>query len=155
MTKVQIKNAVLSALTDHKAKAALTEQITELLELYASKATKGAEKRDKVIDVEGVEYVWCNRHEVYEVSTNFKTNKADCCLLAHKVWVNYGTQIKTAQDALDAVIAAEDYEAIKPANIVLQDLKELRGGRYNFEDNKLQFAELENFDYDVSNHIAG
>ena len=149
MTKVQIKNEVLAALTEHKANKKLTEALVELLEEYASKATKGSEKRDKVITIDGDEFVWCNRHEIYEPSYNFKTNKSDCCKLGHMVWANYGKQIKEAQEHLDALLTSEEFDidGIRATNDKLVELKELRGGRYNFDDNALQFAEVESYNY--------
>ena len=150
MTKVQMKNEVLAALTEFKANKGLTKAVVELLEEYASKATKGAEKRDKIITIDGDEFVWCNRHEVYEPSYNFKNNKADCCRLGHLVWAAYGKHIKEAQDHLDALLEADNYDVveIKASSHNVKELKELRGGRYNFEDNVLQFPEIEGYNYD-------
>ena len=154
MTKVQMKNEVLAALSSHKANKGLTTAITELLEQYASKASKGAEKRAKLITVDGVDYIWCNRHEMYEVSNNFKTEKSDCCKLGHVVWVYYGRLVKEAQEELDILLAADDMDvvAIKAANNELKSIKELRGGRYNFDENELQFPEVEMYNYDRDLH---
>ena len=157
MTKNQMKNEVLAALTEHKANKKLTEALIELLEEYASKASKGSDKREKVITIDGSEYVWCNRHEIYEPSYNFKSLKADCCKLGHVVWANYGKQIKEAQEHLDALLAAEEFDidGIRETNDTLTTLKEVRGGRYNFADNALQFAEVESYNYDTKLHLTG
>ena len=154
MTKIQIKNEVIAALESHKANAKLTKTIVELLEEYAARGSKGAEKRDKVIEADGSTYVWCNRHEVYEPSYNFKTDKSDCCKLAHIVWNNFGTRVKEAQEELDIQLDKEDMDiiAVKEAQVTLKDLKAQRGGRYNFEDNQAQFPDVESYNYDNSLH---
>ena len=154
MTKVQLKNEVLNTLVAKKANKALTEAITELLELYTKTSNKDTVKRAKVIEVDGITYVWCNRHEFYEPETNFKTQKSAECKLGTKHWSNLTKQVHELEGKLTTALDQEDYEAAGTINRDLKALKETRGGRYSFEANKLQYPELEGYDYEVEHFIT-
>ena len=153
MTKNQLKTAGIELLLAHKANAKLTSAITELLEEFAKTSNKDTVKREVDIEVNGINYRWCNRHEVYEPATNFKDMKPTtvACKLAATFWFNLGKEIKTMNDELmDKAIKGEDVSELA---VKLNEAKEFRGGRYNFEANALQFPDIENFIYDESHFI--
>jgi len=148
MTKNQIKVEALSLAVTHKANKALTKALTELFEEYAKTGKLDSVKREKLITINKVNYQWCNRHEVYELTTNFKNEKSPECKLATKYWSYLGTKVKDIQTKLDATIEAEKYDEIKAIKHELDDAKALRGGRYDFDANSLQFAEIADYSYD-------
>lgn len=154
MTKVQLREAGIALLTEHKANKGLTTAITELLEEFAKTANKDTVKRDVDIVVDGNEYRWCNRHEVYEPITNFKDTKKTtvACILASTAWFNLGKEIKTLTDEL--MDRATKGENVAELATTLNEHKEVRGGRYDFEANALQFPEIEGYIYDQEKFIA-
>lgn len=151
MTKIQMKNEALRLAAEFKAKPQFVEALTELLEQYASNAKLDTVKREKNIVVDGREYTWCNRHEVYEPSTNFKNDKADCCVLADKAWKQLSKEVRQLEESLTAkAIEGADVQGLA---LQLKELRELRGGRYNFEGNALQYPDIEGYIYDESKFI--
>jgi len=146
MTKTQLKTEALNLLNEHKANKKLVEAITTLMASYtASKSNKVI--REKMITIDDEQFVWCNRHEVYEPIINFsKGEKSDCCILAHTVWNDLGKQVtKLSDDLTTKAIEGEDVQEIAAE---LKSKKELRGGKYNFIDDKVKFPEIENYIYD-------
>ena len=144
MTKLQLTNAVQAALINHNANAELTESINDILSKFKSNS-----KRDKVITVDGQTYVWCNRHERYEVSENFKTEKNPECILATKRWADYGKQIKIAKDNIASAIDAERYDELKSLKKIVDDLTATRAGRFDFDQDRIDFPEIEGYNYDA------
>ncbi len=156
MTKVQMKNEALNLLVANKANQKLTAALTELFEAFVKTSNKDTVQRDKIIMANGIEMVWCNRHEVYEPSTNFKMNNkakdgtmgyAPECNLAATAWRALSAQLNEAKEALQAAIDGENYEALPQLNITAKDLTAQRGGRYSYEANALQFPEIEGYTY--------
>lgn len=158
MTKTQMSTEAARLLNEHKANKALTTAMTELFEQYMATAKGTAEKREKVITVDNNEYVWCNRHEVYEPSTNFNKESdrkggqkfQDSCRLATKHWSQLGKEVKVLQDKLDKALDEENYEVAGTTNKELKEAKEVRSGRYNHEANTLQYPDIEDYIYDYS-----
>jgi len=155
MTKVQLRNEALELLVTHKASKKLSDAVTELLEQFVKTSRKDTVKRDKVITIDNIEYAYCNRHEVYEVITNFKKEKndriSDECLLAITVHRDLTKQLKVLNDELmTKAINGEDVSELAKD---IKNLKEIRGGRYDYEANSLQFAEVKDYNYD-SKHIT-
>jgi len=153
MTKVQMKNEALSLIAKHKASAKLTAALTELFEEFVQTANRDTVKREQDIVVDGNEYRWCNRHEVYEPITNFKDTKKTtvACKLAAHHWFQLGKEIKTLNDSLMA--KAMEGEDVQEEAVKLKELKEIRGGRYSFEANALQYPDMEDYIYDESKFI--
>ena len=158
MTKVQMNAAAQALLVEHSANKELTAAMTELFEQYMATAKGGTEKREKVIMHEGEEYVWCNRHEVYEPAINFLKESdrkggqkyRNCCTLG-EAYVKYlTTVINDMAGKLTTAIDNEDYAAAKELNTEIKETKERRAGRYNFDDNALQFPDVKNYLYDAS-----
>ena len=145
MTKLQMKNEALNILDNNKASKALKAALTDLFEQYASTAKGETVKRPQHIEIDGVHYRWCNRHTVYEVATNFKKNPRDC-MVAYKHWTNLGGEVKQLTDKLmSKALEGEDTQEIA---VELKEAKEIRGGRYSREANILQYADIEDYDYD-------
>jgi len=153
MTKIQMKNAALSLAAEHKANKKLTAALTELFDTYTKTGKLDSVKREKLITKDGRDYQWCNRHEQYEPLENFKNDKAPECKLATTYWKYLGKQVTEAQEALDKLIDDEKYDEIKPAKLYLEAARATRGGRYDFEANALQFADIENYYYSTENFI--
>ncbi len=141
-------------LSDNKANKKLTAAVLELLENYSKTSNRDTKQRDKNIEIDGIAYRWCNRHEIYEPTTNFK--QKDACKLAVKVWTEYGSRIKKAQARLDVELDMDklDTDEIKTINNEIKTLKEIRGGRYEFEGNQLQFPEIPEYNYDHASFIT-
>jgi len=146
MTKTQMKSAATELLNTHKANKALKAALTELFEQYASTNKGDTVKRVQHIEVDGVHYRWCNRHLVYEVATNFKKNPRDC-MVAYKHWSELGKQVKTLNDTLMA--KALEGEDVQELAAELKELKEIRGGRYSLEGTRLQYNDIEDYNYDM------
>jgi hypothetical protein len=156
MTKVQLKEAVLNKAVELKASKKLQEALAELLEQYAERANRDTIKRDKFITVDGEEYAWCIRHEVYEPITNFKdTIKSDkrvvACKLAYKHFDEIGKVITklNKQMLADAV----DGKNVTKLAKQIEHSKEIRAGRYNWADNAKQYPDIEGYIYDESKFI--
>jgi hypothetical protein len=140
-----MKNQAMELLTAHKANKKLSEALTALFDEYAKTSKKETVQRETEITVDGNEYRWCNRHEVYEPITNFNDKKPDC-KLAHLKWAEMGKEVKRLNDKLMAMaLEGEDVQEIASE---FKLAKELRAGRYNFEDDALQYPEIEDFIYD-------
>lgn len=149
MTKTQMKNAALELMEAHGANKKLSAALTALFDEYAKTSKKETVKRETEITVDGNEYRWCNRHEVYEPITNFSGKKPDC-KLATLVWSEHGKKVKQLNDKLmDMAMNGEDVQEIAAE---LKAAKEIRSGRYNFEDDAAQYPEIEDFIY--SKNIA-
>ncbi len=151
-----MKNEALNLMKANKAKPELTAALTELFEAFMKTSNKDTVQRDKIIMVNGSEMVWCNRHEVYEPSTNFKMNNkakdgtmgyAPECNLAATAWRALSAQLNEAKEKLQAAIDDANYEALPELNTIAKDLTAQRGGRYSYEANALQFPELEGYTY--------
>lgn len=153
MTKVQLKAQALSILADNKANKKLVEAVTALMEEFVATSKKDTVKREKVIERDGETYVWCNRHECYEPSTNFKTEKSAECLLATKKWQALGKMVNEAEQAREAAIEAQEYDKLPDLTNALNDAKNRRAGRYNHEDDTLQFNDIAGYDYNSENYI--
>jgi len=147
MTKIQMKNEALALLTEHKANKKFTESMTALLEAYTASAKKDTFIREKLITMNGVELQWCNRHEVYEVTRNFKNDKSPECKLAAKHWGELGKQVKALNDKLMA--KALEGEDIQEIAVELKELREIRAGRFDMAGNVLQYADVAGYDYDA------
>ena len=154
MTKVQMKAQALELMTSHKANKKLTEAMTALFEEYAKNSKLDSVKREKLIDIKGTTYQWCNRHEIYEPLENFKNDKSPECKLATKYWTYLGAKVKTIQEKLDKAIEDEKYDTIKDIKHELDQAKALRGGRYDREGNELQFPDIENYLYAMDNCLT-
>ena len=153
MTKAQLREQGIALLAEHKAPKALKEKITELLEEFAKTANKDTVKREVDIVVDGNEYRWCNRHEVYEPITNFKDTKKTtvACKLASHHWFQLGKEIKTLNDELMAkAIEGKDVSELATK---LNEMKEIRGGRYDFEANATQYPDIQDYIYDDDKFI--
>ncbi len=151
MTKNQLKVAVLNTAVSHKAGKKFLSELTVLMEEFAQNANRDTVKRDKVLTIDGETYIWCNRHEVYEPKMNFKTETSPECKLGHKHWTNLSKQVKDLTDQLMAkAVAGEDVKDIAKE---LEDTKAIRGGRFDFDANALQYPDLENYDYDSDNFV--
>ena len=137
-------------LSDNNATKKLTTAVLELLETYGKTSNRDTKQRDKNITLDGVDYRWCNRHEIYEPTTNFK--QKDSCRLAVKLWSHYGTELKKLTNRLDVEIDMDELDTvvIKGLNEDIKTLKENRGGRYDFESNQLQFPDVTEYNYDNS-----
>ena len=149
MTKVQMKNTAIELMAANKANKALTEAITELMETYVASANRDTVKREREIEIDGTTYRWCVRHEAYEPTTNFRTDKDNYCRLAVKVWSHLGKLVNEASDTREAAIETQNYDALPALTEALNKAKEIRGGRYNYEDNKTQFPEVADYQYDA------
>lgn len=153
MTKVQLKNTAIELMLDNKASKKLTEAVTELLEAYTTSAKIDTVKRAKNIELNGETYTWCNRHEVYEVSTNFKKDTDAACKLANKKWQYIGHMVNAADKALEEALEAQNYDDMPDLHKAAKDAKAIRAGRYTFADDALQFADIEGFNYEEDDII--
>ena len=161
MTKVQLKESILSTLTDNNASKKLSAAVIELLEQYT--ATKSATpKREKVITVDGAEFAYCTKHNVYEPVTNFgmesdrKGGKRynDGCRLANLVWKNHTKEINQGKKELSNALDAEDYESAAKLNKEIKSLELQRGGRYAYEQDMLNHVGIEDYNYNDEDFIA-
>jgi len=153
MTKVQLKSEAIELLVANKANKALTTAITELMESYAKTANRDTVKRDRIIEIEGDTYHWCNRHEVYEPSSNFRTEKEVACILANKKWQALGKMVNDADAARETAIESQNYEALPELTAKLKEIKEIRTGRYNHDDDALQFPDIVEYNYESDDYI--
>ena len=142
-------------LDENKASKKLSAAVLALLEEYSKTSNRDTKQRDKNIEVDGIEYRWCNRHEIYEPTTNFK--QKDACKLAVKLWSHYGSEIKKLQTRIDVELDMDELDTneIKSLNTQIKAMKENRGGRYDFEANQLQFPDVAEYNYDISSFIEG
>ena len=149
MSQAKMIAEATEILLSHKASKKLSAAVLELLETYSKTAKLDSKKRDKNIIINGTDYRWCNRHELYEPTSNFK--QADACKLAVKVWSAHGAEIKKFQARLDSELDMEDLDIveIKTLNTQLKERKEIRGGRYDFEGSQLQFPDIAEYNYDT------
>ncbi len=149
-----MSKAANALLVEHKANKALTAALTELFEQYSATVKSDTIQREKHIKVDGKDYTWCNRHEIYEPSTNFKDDKKStvACKLASTHWFYLGKEIKALEDKLmrDAMAGENVSEIAKQ----IVEMKEIRGGRYDFEANKLQHPDIEDYIYDEEMFIT-
>ena len=157
MTKAQMNAKATELLSAHKANKALTKAMTALFDEYMKTAKGTAEKREKLITVDGNEYQWCNRHEVYEPLVNFAEGKKGngSCKLAAVAWNNLSRQVREIEGKLSKALDDEDFEAAAAVNKELKSLKDIRAGRYDFDANALQFPDIEDYDYDYNHFIQG
>lgn len=153
MTKLQMTAAVESVLAQHKAKPALTEAMMELLEEYASSNKGATNKITQDVTIDGVEYRWCNRHEIYEPIVNFANNKKTtvCCKLGAKHWAELGKEIKALND--DLMAKALEGEDVSQLAKELNEKKEIRGGRYSWEGTAMMYPEVADYIYGEENYI--
>ena len=151
MTKVQLRNEVLNTLVAHKANKNLAEAITELMNSYT--ATKVKEQRPKVIEVEDTKYIWCNRHEIYEPAGNFKNEKSAECKVASKRWSDLTKEVHKIEAQLQEALDNEDYELAGETNKTLKAAKEARGGKFSYENDMLEYPEIEGYDYEAEHFI--
>jgi len=98
MTKTQYSELLTEILAD-EISTDLMQEVLDGLKKLGTKAAK--EGRATEIDVDGVEYKWCNKHKVYEpkewfpaVGKNGELNPA--CALAVSRWKDLGKQISQA-----------------------------------------------------------
>jgi len=155
MSQAKMIAEATEILLSHKANKKLSAAVLELLESYSKTAKLDSKKRDKNITIDGTDYRWCNRHEVYEPTTNFK--QKDACKLAVKVWAAYGTEINKIKAKLDAerdiggLTDAELATMLREDDVLKKEIrerKEIRGGRYDFEAGQLQYPEIAEYNYD-------
>lgn len=156
MTKNQMKLAALEIMKANKANKALTAELTELFEEFAKTSNNDTVKRPKIIEVDGVEYAWCNRHEVYEPATNFKRNNkqkdgtmgyATECNLAAAAWRDLSKLLNEAKEHLQVAIDDENYQVLPELNKKVKELTAQRGGRYSYEANALKYPDCEGYIY--------
>jgi len=154
MTKTQLKSTALELLVAHKANKQLTAAISALMEEYSSK--KSADKIEKFLTIDGQNYVWCNRHEIYEIETNFKNNGTDkstvACELAAAYWLQLSKDVREHEKLLSEALDAEDYAVAKELNAKLKDLKATRSGKYDFTKNAQLHPEVKGYDYGTDRH---
>ena len=138
MTKKQLSNALVELAAGYKVPKEFIEKMNKTLDEFNSRANRDAEKREKFITVDGKDYQWCLRHQVYEPVTNFKPNsKYSDCKLAMKSWAAKGKVVaKLQKELLEKAAAGEDVQEVAQN---LKEAKELRAGRYNQEDDWNQF----------------
>jgi len=148
MTKTQMNTAAQALLVEHKASKKLSEAVIALLQEYAESSNKSVDKRERDITIDGVEYHWCNRHEIYEVATNFK--KPHDCTLSVVHWNFLGKAV--AELTAKLMKDAEDGKDVSTTAKSLREAKELRAGRYDVEANMLQHAEVKDYAYDIAWH---
>jgi len=141
-------------MTEHKASKKLSTAVLALLEEYSKTSKKDTTIREKNIVVDGIDYRWCNRHEVYEPTTNFK--QKDACKLAVKAWAAFGARLKKLQTSLEVELELESpsIDDIKSLGKEIKELKETRGGRYDFEGSQLQFPDISGYNYDSASFLS-
>ena len=151
MNKTQLKTEVLNVLTTHdtgsKKHAALTEALTTLLESFVSQK-KGTEI-PKYYSFAGINYIYCSKHQVYEVETNFKNEKSEACLLAVAVWNDYANQIKESKALEQTMITDQNFADLPTQNALTLSLTADRKSVYNMDENDVDFKDVEGYDYDV------
>jgi protein-arginine kinase activator protein McsA len=149
MTKSELIAQINETLVANKANKTLTAAIQAVLDEY--KPSKAA-KREKVIEIDGTEYVWCTRHEVYEIAENFtKDSKGyhnGCKLTDYKV-AHYTKIINELQKALTEALDNEDFESASKINKDLKELKLIRGSKYNLENDIKEFPEVQGYNYEA------
>jgi len=148
-------------MAEHKASKKLSTAVLALLEEYSKTSKKDTVQREKNITLDGTEYRWCNRHEVYEPTTNFK--QKDACKLAVKAWAAFGARLKKLQASLEVehdmeiLTDQEKLDVLSSDDLLkkeIKELKEVRGGRYDFEGNQLQFPEIPGYNYDAGSFLT-
>ena len=149
MTKAQLRIAGLAILDNHKVAKGLKDELISLLDEYVNAGK--APKREKNITVKEKDYRWCNRHELYEPVDNF--NQKDSCKLAVKVWSELGKDIKKLEDNLNQLIEDEKYDLLKDAKKSIDELKKIRGGKYNWVDDSTKYPDIEDYDYKSDDFI--
>ena len=139
-------------LSDHKANKKLSIAVLALLEEFSKKSKLDTTIRNKNITLDGNDYRWCNRHEVYEPVSNFK--EKDSCKLAVSSYRFQTKNIKTLSAAKDKMIEEGEMENVQAKHTEIKLLMETRGARYDFEANKLQFPEIADYIYDQDKFLT-
>jgi len=151
MNKSQLKTEVLNVLNTHdtgsKKHAALTEALTTLLESFVSQ--KKATEIPKHITIDKVNYIYCSKHQVYEVATNFKNEKSEACLLAVAVWNDYSVQIKESKALEQTMITDQNFADLPTQNARTLSLTADRKSVYNMDENDVDFKDVEGYDYNA------
>ena len=143
MTKNEMINAGMALIkgstTDKKkTKEQLAEAFMALMEEYKSSTDKSSTpKRQTIIERDGITYKYCNRHEQYEpIDTfNIKSNKDGVitynpeCSVATSIWLGYNSDIVKAEKQIMSFI--DDVDELRKQVSYINDLKELRGGKYD------------------------
>jgi hypothetical protein len=159
------KNELISEITaiitnkEYKADKALQEAITKILNDY--KSSSSSNKKDEIaqlIEIDGVNYAWCNKHNLYEVADNFAKNKKRAngyhvnCKLSDARWHDISKQIKTANDNLHKAIAEKKWSEVEKFDKEISELKIKRNAIYNIEDDKKAFKEIDSYNYEADYH---
>ena len=151
MNKSQLKTEVLNVLTTHdtgsKKHAALTVELTALLESFVSQ--KKATEIPKQYSFAGVDYIYCSKHQVYEVATNFKSEKSEACLLAVAVWNDYSAQIKESKASEQTMITEQNFTDLPMMNALTLSLTAARKSVYDMDQNDVDFKDVDGYDYDA------
>lgn len=110
-------------------KAKLAEDFMALLKSY--KSTKSAEKpeaRPKTIEKDGQTYIWCTRHQQYELAEYFtpaKDGSYDAiCDAGIKQWRKYSSEIARMEKMTITLI--DDVDALREHVKAINELKSLR-----------------------------
>jgi len=149
MTKVELSKAVAAVLGEHKAPKKLIEDLNSLMADYV-KSGKG-EKAPEFIrqfEFEGDIYNWCVRHEKYEIVSNFNPKDMNNCLL-HKPRITALTKIVVGLQNELQEAAEMGAENVKEIALELKTAKEVRGSRYNIEQDKIDFPDVAGYDYEA------
>ncbi len=76
MTKLQMIESVNTLVGETpKLNKAFKESLESLLNDYKSSSNKKDEIA-QIIEIDGDRYAWCNKHEIYEITDNFRKGKS-------------------------------------------------------------------------------
>ena len=137
MTKPQLRDTVLSTLSEHNADKELTDAIAKLLQEYTATKTT---RKEKFITIDDNQYQWCVRHQKYEPLQNFKSEKERDCMIAYKRWTDLGKIVKEKEKAFLEATKGDDIDLIHQARKELADAKTARAARYNIEDDYQEYS---------------
>ncbi len=148
MTKVQMITQVNDLIENTpKLPKAFKESIESLLLNY--KGSKGSGPSiEQIMEIDDIRYAWCNKHECYEITDNFRAGKAPrefqvLCKAAESELKHY-TKLIHSQDVImlsDEATPEVAFEALKEK----KRLDVLRKGLYSLKDRP---DDIEGYDYE-------
>lgn len=152
MKKSELVEKVESLVNSHKVTKAFKEELSIVLTEYLSSSNKSEEAIKQIIEIDNVEYAWCNKHLRYEIATNFKNGTKGrkyqvSCRSAEAEILSISKEVREIDDELmTGELSGE--EALEMLNTKKQ-LIEKRKGTYDFE-NRIQG--IEQYDYDTQTY---
>lgn len=148
MKKSELVLEINNLISNHKLNKAFKSDMDSLLNEYlSSKSSK--DEIQQIIEKDGVEYAWCNKHLKYEIASNFKKGQKGrkyhtLCNAAEAQFFEFSKEIKE----LDNELLSGEIDGDRALEILSnkKELIEIRKGSYDYGEIPLGLA---NYDYDA------